>query len=118
MQKYNDPVWWNHFQDNLIKIRLGEECYLEEILLAAFLTNAYLTIESKSIKIYKNWNAALSTTICQKLNVCGNLLHYDSAHPKSLKDSVVFSKALRIKQISSETSEVMRHFKDLKDTFI
>ena len=45
-------------------------------------------------------------------------MHYKSAHPKGLKDSIPQSEALHIKQIWSETLEVIKHLKDLKDTFI
>ena len=38
--------------------------------------------------------------------------------PKSLKDSIPFIQALRTKRICSESSEVIRHFKDLKIGFI
>ena len=69
-------------------------------------------------KIYKNQNGILCTTIYRKPNDRHNFLHYDSAHPKSLKDSIPFSGALRIKRICSETSKVIRHFKDLKGAFI
>ena len=48
-----------------------------------------------------------------KLNDRCNILLYDSAYPKSLKDSILFSQALRIKQICSET-KVIRHFKTLE----
>lgn len=36
----------------------------------------------------------------------------------SLKDSISFSQTLCIKQICSETLEVIRRSKDLKDTFL
>ena len=35
-----------------------------------------------------------------------------------MKDSIPYSQALRIKQICSETSEVIKNLKDLKDAFI
>ena len=75
------------------------------------------SLSSKS-KIHKNQNRILYTTIYRKPNDCFTFLHYDSAHRKSLKDSILFSQALRIKQICFKTSELIRHFKGLKDTFI
>ena len=39
-------------------------------------------------------------------------------HPKALKDSIPHSQALPIKRICSETSEVIKHLKELKDAFI
>ena len=35
-----------------------------------------------------------------------------------MKDSIPYSQALRVKRIYSETSEVIKHLKDLKDAFI
>ena len=45
-------------------------------------------------------------------------LHYDSSHPKNLKDNIQFSQALGIKRICSEISEAIWHFKSLKDASI
>ena len=42
----------------------------------------------------------------------------DSAHRKSFKDSIQISQTWHIRLICSETSEVIRHFKDLEDTSI
>ena len=44
-------------------------------------------------------------------------MHYKSAHPKALKDSISYNQALLIKRICSETSEVIKNLKDLKDVF-
>ena len=44
---------------------------------------------------------------------CRNFLYYDSAHLKSLKDSIAFSQALRINRIYSEASEVITYFNPL-----
>ena len=45
-------------------------------------------------------------------------MHYKSAHPKALKDSIAYSQALSMKQICSKTSEAIKHLKDLKNAFI
>ena len=68
--------------------------------------------------IPKSANAILRTTALRMLSNCSNFSHYYSAHPKSLKDSIPFSQGLCIKRICTETSEVIRHFKNLKDAFI
>ena len=44
--------------------------------------------------------------------------HYKLANPKALKDSILYSQALRIKRICSETSKVIKNVKDPKDAFI
>ena len=54
-------------------------------------------------KVYKNENGTLCGTIYRKPSYRRNSLHYKSAHPKALKDSISYSQALRIKQICSET---------------
>ena len=69
-------------------------------------------------KVYTNENGTLFTTIYRKPSDRRNFLHYKSAHLKALKDNITHSQALRIKRICSETSEVIKHLKDLKDAFI
>ena len=58
-------------------------------------------------KAYKNKNGTLCTTTYRKPSGRRNFLHYKSALPKALKDSILYSQALRIKRICSETSEVI-----------
>ena len=60
-------------------------------------------------KVNKNENETLCTTI-RKPSACRNSLHYKSAQPKH-------SQALHIKRICSETSELIKHLKYLKDAF-
>ena len=69
-------------------------------------------------KVYKNKNGTLCTNIYRKQSDRHNFLHYKSAHPKALKVNMPFSQALLVKRICSETSEVIKHLKDLKDAFI
>ena len=69
-------------------------------------------------KVFKNKNGTLCTTIHRKPSGRLNCLHYKSAHPKALKDSLPYSQALCIRRICSETSEAIKHLKDLKDAFI
>ena len=69
-------------------------------------------------KAYINENGTLCTTIYGKPSHSRNFLHYKSMDPKVLKDSLPYSEALRIKQISSKTSGIIKHLKDLTDAFI
>ena len=69
-------------------------------------------------RIYKNQNEILCTTIYRKPNDCPNFLDYDLAHPKSLKCSIPLSQASHLKRIYCEISEIISHFKDIKDAFI
>ena len=57
------------------------------------------------------------TTIYRKPSDPCNTLHYKSAHPKALKDSISYNQAMLMKRICSETSEVIKNLKDLKDAF-
>ena len=63
-------------------------------------------------KAYKNENGALCTTIYRKPSDRRKCLHYKSVHPKVLKDSIPYSKALHLKQTCSERSELIKHLKD------
>ena len=68
----------------------------------------FLLVSFLDTKICKNENGTLCTTICRKPSDRRNFLHY----------KLPYSQALRIKRICSETSEVIKHLKDLKDAFI
>ena len=81
-------------------------------------TDSRTSITFLDTKVHKNENGTLCATIFRKPSGLRNFLHYKSAHPKALKDSIPYSQALRIKRICSKTSEVIKHLKDLKDAFI
>ena len=78
----------------------------------------FLLVSFLDTKICKNEDGILCTTIYRKPSDRRNFLHYKLVHPKALKDSIPYSQALRVKRICSETSEVIKHLKDLKDAFI
>ena len=64
--------------------------------------------------IYKYKNNNIQTTLYKKPTDRQNYIHSKSAHPFSLKNSIAYSKALRLKQISSTTGEYEKHTDNLK----
>ena len=64
--------------------------------------------------IYKYKNNNIQTTLYKKPKDRQNYIHSKSAHPFSLKNSIAYSKALRLKQISSTTGEYEKHTDNLK----
>ena len=69
--------------------------------------------------IYKDKNSTLQTTTYQKPTDQQSYLHAHSDHPKSLKRSLPYSQALRIKTICSTLTEYKKHcYTILKQNFI
>ena len=69
--------------------------------------------------IYKEKNNTLQTTLYRKPTDQQSYLHAHSDHPKSLKRSILYSQALRIKTIcSTVTVEYKKHCGILKPNFI
>ena len=61
--------------------------------------------------VYKDHNNRLQTTLYQKPTDRQNYLHAKSAHPLSLKKSIPYSQALRIKRVCSTFDEYKKAFK-------
>ena len=68
--------------------------------------------------IYKDKNSTLQTTLYRKPTDQQSYLHAHSDHPKSLKRSIPYSQALRIKTICSTLTEYKKHCAILKQNFI
>ena len=68
--------------------------------------------------IYKHKNNTLQTTLYQKPTDQQSYLHAHSDHPKSLKRSIPYSQALRIKTICFTLTEYKKHCAILKQNFI
>ena len=68
--------------------------------------------------IYKDKNNTLQTTLYRKPTDQQSYLHAHSDHPKSLKRSIPYSQALRIKTICSTLTEYKKHCAILKHNFI
>ena len=68
--------------------------------------------------IYDNKNNNIQTTLCKKPIDRQNYIHSKSAHPFSLKKSIAYSQALRLKRICSTIVEYEKHTKNLKKQLI
>ena len=70
-------------------------------------------IEFLDTLVYIDSNSRLQTTLYKKPTDCQNYLHAKSAHPFSLKKSIPYSQALRIKRICLTFEEYRKHSQDL-----
>ena len=68
--------------------------------------------------MYINSKNRLRNTLYKKPTDCQNYLHAKSAHPFSLKKSIPYSQALRIKRICSTFEEYRKHSQDLIKRFV
>ena len=68
--------------------------------------------------MYIHSKGRLQTTLYKKPTDCQNYLHSKSAHPFSLKKSIPYSQALRIKRICSTFEEYRKHSRDLIKRFV
>ena len=68
--------------------------------------------------IYKDKNNNIQTTLYKKPTDCQNYIHSKSTHPFSLKNSIAYSQALRLKRICSTTGEYEKHTENLKKQLI
>ena len=66
--------------------------------------------------VYKR-GKSLQTRLYRKKSDRQNYLHHKSEHPKSLKDSIAYSQALRIKRICSEDDEFEHSINELQKKF-
>ena len=74
-------------------------------------------IEFLDVLVYKDHNNMLQTTIYRKQTDRQNYLDARSGHPKSLKDSIPYSEALRIKRICSSQQEFLNHIAKMINQF-
>ena len=61
-------------------------------------------IELSDVLVYKEINNKLQTTLYKKPTDRQSYLHANSEHPRSLKESIRYSQALRVKRICSTNS--------------
>ena len=75
-------------------------------------------IEFLNTLIYKDKNNNIQTNLYKKPTDRQNYIHSKSAHPFSLKKSIAYSQALRLKRICSTTGEYEKHTENLKKQLI
>ena len=75
-------------------------------------------IEFLDTLTYKDKNNKIQTTLYKKPTDRQNYIHSKSAHPFSLKNSIAYSQALRLKRICSTTGEYEKHTENLKKQLI
>ena len=68
--------------------------------------------------MYKDINNKLQTTLYKKPTDRQSYLHANLEHPRSLKESIPYSQALRVKRICSTNSKFEAHINTIKDQFI
>ena len=74
-------------------------------------------IEFLDTLVYIDSKNRLQITLYKNPTDCQNYLHAKSAHPFSLKKSIPYSQALRIKRICSTFEEYRKHSQDLIKRF-
>ena len=79
---------------------------------------SYSKISFLDALIYKDKNNNLQKTLYRKTTDQQSYLHAHSVHPKSLKRSMLYSQALRIKTSCSTLAEYKKHCAILKQNFI
>ena len=75
-------------------------------------------IELLDVLVYKDINNKLQTTLYKKPTDRQSYLHANLEHPRSLKESVPYTQALRVKRICSTNSEFEAHINTIKDQFV
>ena len=78
---------------------------------------SYEQVNFLDTTIYKDLNGNLATKLYKKKTDRQSYLHKSSSHPKSLKKSIPFSQAMRIKRICSDPKEFTSNCETLKTAF-
>ena len=68
--------------------------------------------------MYKDINNKLQTTLYKKPTDRQSYLHPNLQYPRSLKESITYSQALRAKRICSTNSKFEAHINTIKDQFV
>ena len=63
-------------------------------------------------------NGCITTDLYSKSTDCHQYLHCSSVHPHHLKNSIIYSKALRLSNICTYGRDFQRHALDMKSWFL
>ena len=139
-------IYMGEFEEKYIYPEIGDDClyygrYIDDILMifkgneerfkifAERLNTKHPSIKfdyevSKTsipfldTRIYIDENRQLQTTLYTKPTDTHNYLHYKSAHPKHLKNSLPYSQALRLRRICTNERELKIHCEKMENNFI
>lgn len=123
----NNVVIWVRFTDDIFLIWKGDEDSLTKFI--DHLNNAALSIEftheisTNSINfldttVLKDRQSNISTDVYQKPTDTHPYLHWTSAHPPHVKQSIPHSQALRLRRIGSSTDTLKKRITKYADFFV
>ena len=126
-QVTNDCLYYGRYIDDILMIYKGDEQRFKTF--AERLNRMHPSIKfdyeiSKTsipfldTRIYIDENRHLQTTLFTKPTDTHNYLHYKSAHPRHLKNSLPYSQALRLRRICTIDNELKSHCKQMIAHFI
>ena len=122
-----DCLYYGRYIDDILLIYKGTEKEFKTF--AEQLNTKHLSIKfdyeiSKTsipfldTRVYIDDNRQLQTTLFTKPTDTHNYLHYKSAHPKHLKNSLPYSQALRLRKICTKDDELSSNCKQMEEHFL
>ena len=121
----NDCLYYGRYIDDILMIYKGDEqrfkAFAERLNTKHPSMNYEISktsIPFLDTHIYINENRQLQTTLFTKPTDTHNYLHYKSAHPRHLRNSLPYSQALRLRRICTKDSELRSHCKQMEANFI
>ena len=120
------PFIWLRYIDDTFFIWTHGKAELKRFLekLNQFLPNLQFTYESSQKKValldlnVSLENGCITTDLYTKSTDCHQYLHCSSAHPDHLKNSIIYSQALRLSNICTYERDFQRHALDMKSWFL
>ena len=120
-------LFYKRFIDDILKIFHGSVDEFDKVFF--FINNMHPTINftfnqfSSSInfidvKIYKDKNGGIQTTTHRKSTDTMSLFHYDSNHSDHLKNSIIYSQALRYNRVISDRESLIKELEILSRTLV
>ena len=105
-RRYFHDLEWNYKETTLFKNGLNKK--------HKTITFDYKKSTILDTMVYKHQQHKIQSTIFRKPTYKQTYLHAESNHPKSLKDSISYSQALRIKTICSTTLNSIKTVRSLQ----